>query len=201
MDCAESSELISPSLYLDPVAPSCVGSATAPQGGVHPPRHGRHRDAHAPQRVQGWVHRRGHGRRRYAHSTSSRMFFGRFAHRRDSSVFGRPVAVFAVFLDLPAPWDAVEHAKKALRVSETIRVVFSLSTLTCTRLLTLGDALSQKDRSTRICCFSPCMEQVLRTVSALNDAGFTGSCSPTPLIPLPSARHSPPASVRYSFEH
>ncbi|KAI0769956.1 tRNA methyltransferase complex GCD14 subunit [Fomes fomentarius] len=53
--------------------------------------------------------------------------------------------VDAIFLDLPAPWDAVEHAKKALR----------------------------KDRSTRICCFSPCMEQVLRTVSTLNDAGFT----------------------------
>jgi tRNA (adenine57-N1/adenine58-N1)-methyltransferase len=54
-------------------------------------------------------------------------------------------AVDSVFLDLPAPWDAIEHAKKALR----------------------------KDRTTRICCFSPCMEQVLRTVSALNDAGFT----------------------------
>jgi len=51
----------------------------------------------------------------------------------------------AVFLDLPAPWDAVEYAKIALR----------------------------KDRITRICCFSPCMEQVLRTVSALNEAGFT----------------------------
>ncbi|KAK7690127.1 hypothetical protein QCA50_006776 [Cerrena zonata] len=53
--------------------------------------------------------------------------------------------VDSVFLDLPAPWDAIEHAKKALR----------------------------KDRPTRICCFSPCMEQVLRTVTALNDAGFT----------------------------
>nr|GAT55863.1 predicted protein [Mycena chlorophos] len=51
----------------------------------------------------------------------------------------------SVFLDLPAPWDAVPHAKQALR----------------------------KDRTTRICCFSPCMEQVLRTVSALNDAGFS----------------------------
>ncbi|GLB38651.1 putative catalytic subunit of tRNA (adenine-N(1)-)- methyltransferase, which catalyzes the formation of N(1)- methyladenine at position 58 (m1A58) in initiator methionyl-tRNA [Lyophyllum shimeji] len=54
-------------------------------------------------------------------------------------------AVDAVFLDLPAPWEAVEHAKVALR----------------------------KDRTTRICCFSPCMEQVMRTVNALNDAGFT----------------------------
>ncbi|KAI0269960.1 tRNA methyltransferase complex GCD14 subunit-domain-containing protein [Gloeopeniophorella convolvens] len=51
----------------------------------------------------------------------------------------------SVFLDLPAPWEAIEHAKVALR----------------------------KDRTARICCFSPCIEQVLRTVSALNDAGFT----------------------------
>jgi len=51
----------------------------------------------------------------------------------------------SVFLDLPAQWDAIEHAKKALR----------------------------KDRIARICCFSPCIEQVLRTVSALNDVGFT----------------------------
>ncbi|KAK7037235.1 tRNA (adenine-N(1)-)-methyltransferase catalytic subunit trm61 [Paramarasmius palmivorus] len=49
-----------------------------------------------------------------------------------------------VFLDLPAPWDAIPHAKKALR----------------------------KDKVTRICCFSPCIEQVLRTVTALNAEGF-----------------------------
>jgi len=54
-------------------------------------------------------------------------------------------AADSVFLDLPAPWEAIDFAKTALR----------------------------KDRITRICCFSPCMEQVMRTVSALNDSGFT----------------------------
>ncbi|KAG8711077.1 tRNA (adenine-N(1)-)-methyltransferase catalytic subunit trm61 [Ceratobasidium sp. 395] len=55
------------------------------------------------------------------------------------------VVIEAVFLDLPAPWEAVASAGNALR----------------------------KDRIGRICCFSPCMEQVLRTVSALNELGFT----------------------------
>jgi tRNA (adenine57-N1/adenine58-N1)-methyltransferase len=73
---------------------------------------------------------------------------------------------FSVFLDLPAPWDAVEHAKKALRVR--IARIYSL------KKLSLSEVSPQKDRISRICCFSPCMEQVLRTFAALNDAGFTG---------------------------
>ncbi|CAE7059682.1 unnamed protein product [Rhizoctonia solani] len=60
--------------------------------------------------------------------------------------FGLQNEVDAVFLDLPAPWEAVASAKLALK----------------------------KDRIGRICCFSPCMEQVLRTVSTLNELGFTG---------------------------
>ncbi|KPV73002.1 uncharacterized protein RHOBADRAFT_5964, partial [Rhodotorula graminis WP1] len=54
-------------------------------------------------------------------------------------------AVLAVFLDLPAPWEALEHAKKAMR----------------------------KDRQSRICCFSPCIEQVIRTCTALSALGFS----------------------------
>lgn len=49
-----------------------------------------------------------------------------------------------VFLDLPAPWLAIPWAKEALR----------------------------KDRVTRIACFSPCMEQVQRTIPELEENGF-----------------------------
>lgn len=59
--------------------------------------------------------------------------------------FGVEHVADAVFLDLPAPWEAIPFAREAL-----------------------------KDHvSTRICCFSPCIEQVLRTVTALSQNGFT----------------------------
>ncbi|KAJ1032464.1 hypothetical protein NDA16_000488 [Ustilago loliicola] len=59
--------------------------------------------------------------------------------------FGLTDAADSVFLDLPAPWEAIGHATQALR----------------------------RDRVTRICCFSPCIEQVLKTVTALTEHGFT----------------------------
>ncbi|CAO1624188.1 unnamed protein product [Parajaminaea phylloscopi] len=50
----------------------------------------------------------------------------------------------AVFLDLPAPWEAIPFLPTVLDTKIT----------------------------TRVCCFSPCIEQVLRTVKALNSCGF-----------------------------
>jgi tRNA (adenine57-N1/adenine58-N1)-methyltransferase catalytic subunit len=57
------------------------------------------------------------------------------------------IAGFAdcAFLDLPAPWDAIPHL---------------LNVFTRTRVA-------------RVCCFSPCIEQVLATHSALRKFGFT----------------------------
>lgn len=58
--------------------------------------------------------------------------------------FGLADAADAVFLDLPAPWEALEHAKTAMK----------------------------KDRPTRVCCFSPCAEQVQKTCDSLRSLGF-----------------------------
>ncbi|KAK6454369.1 translational repressor of GCN4 [Scheffersomyces xylosifermentans] len=49
-----------------------------------------------------------------------------------------------VFLDLPSPWTAIPHLEKV--ISQTARV--------------------------GICCFSPCIEQVDKTVKALQDEGW-----------------------------
>ncbi|ORX53670.1 tRNA methyltransferase complex GCD14 subunit [Hesseltinella vesiculosa] len=58
--------------------------------------------------------------------------------------FGLEDAVNAVFLDLPAPWEAIASAKKAFK----------------------------QHRTGKICTFSPCIEQVSRSVQALYDHGF-----------------------------
>ncbi|KAJ2553815.1 tRNA (adenine-N(1)-)-methyltransferase catalytic subunit trm61 [Coemansia sp. RSA 1933] len=69
------------------------------------------------------------------------------AEHRDviANGFGKSNIADAVFLDLPAPWEAVAAAKEALR----------------------------KDTIGRICCFSPCIEQVQATALALDEHGFS----------------------------
>ncbi|XP_041668324.1 tRNA (adenine(58)-N(1))-methyltransferase catalytic subunit TRMT61A [Cheilinus undulatus] len=57
--------------------------------------------------------------------------------------FGVTGVADAVFLDIPSPWEAVRHAKAAM-----------------------------KRHGGRLCSFSPCIEQVQRTCEALTDEGF-----------------------------
>ncbi|TIB13228.1 hypothetical protein E3P89_01287 [Wallemia ichthyophaga] len=70
-------------------------------------------------------------------------------YHRDSCRDGFPShlnnSIDSIFLDLPMPWLAIPHAKKSLR----------------------------NDKISRICCFSPCIEQVLKTTTTLNSNGFT----------------------------
>ncbi|KAL2917896.1 tRNA (adenine-N(1)-)-methyltransferase catalytic subunit trm61 [Polyrhizophydium stewartii] len=58
--------------------------------------------------------------------------------------FGIFNSVTAIFLDLPSPWEALENAKAAF----------------------------DPQRVGRICCFSPCIEQVQRTCETLKALGF-----------------------------
>ncbi|XP_015243302.1 PREDICTED: tRNA (adenine(58)-N(1))-methyltransferase catalytic subunit TRMT61A [Cyprinodon variegatus] len=57
--------------------------------------------------------------------------------------FGVTGVADAVFLDIPSPWEAVGHAKAAM-----------------------------KKHGGRLCSFSPCIEQVQRTCEALTEQGF-----------------------------
>lgn len=62
-----------------------------------------------------------------------------------------PPAANAVFLDLPAPWDALPHL---------------------TRHAELGLHILDASSTVHICTFSPCIEQAQRTISALRRYGW-----------------------------
>ena len=90
----------------------------------------------------------------------------RLAHRNVcKDGFGSVTGVEAVFLDLPAPWEAIPHVMKVIR----------------------------HDVIVKICCFSPCIEQVTKTCSALRAAGFGGMhLSLATSVPRTPPCHLPP---------
>lgn len=73
--------------------------------------------------------------------------------------FGVTGVADAVFLDIPSPWDAVGHAKAAI-----------------------------KRQGGRICSFSPCIEQVQKTCATFTDHGFSELCTVEVLLQIHDVR-------------
>lgn len=75
-------------------------------------------------------------------------------------VDGKSPDATAVFLDLPAPWEALHHLSRRRPEKATKQE---------------GDWISPLDpkKSAYICTFSPCIEQVIRTIEELRSLGWT----------------------------
>ena len=79
----------------------------------------------------------------------------------------------AVFLDLPAPWQALKHLTRTPLSAATVRAVTSDPS-------TPAEPSAPKPfvsplnprKAIRICTFSPCIEQVTKTVAALRTLGW-----------------------------
>ncbi|KAJ1980625.1 tRNA (adenine-N(1)-)-methyltransferase catalytic subunit trm61 [Dimargaris cristalligena] len=82
--------------------------------------------------------------------------------------FGLENEVDAVFLDLPAPWEAIPSARTAFR----------------------------QNLVGKLCSFSPCIEQVQRTCEALSDNGFTDICMFEVLVRNHDIRYAPRPSIK-----
>ncbi|KAJ2902209.1 hypothetical protein MKZ38_000943 [Zalerion maritima] len=86
-------------------------------------------------------------------------------------VDGKSPEADCVFLDLPAPWDALPHFSR--KRPETLPPVMTVENGDGGKN-TNQDWISplNPSRSTHICTFSPCIEQVTRTIDALRKHGW-----------------------------
>ncbi|KAK3299378.1 S-adenosyl-L-methionine-dependent methyltransferase [Chaetomium fimeti] len=103
----------------------------------------------------------GHGMDGLVHLTHRDVYNGGFL------IDGNSPGADAVFLDLPAPWEALPHLSR-----RKPQPPFDVKTAAS------GDAEAEwvsplnPKKSVHICTFSPCIEQVTRTVSAMRRLGW-----------------------------
>lgn len=77
----------------------------------------------------------------------------------------------AVFLDLPAPWQALKHLTRTPPSTATIQAATSDPTASTDSSKPFVSPLNPR-KAVRICTFSPCIEQVTKTVAALRTLGW-----------------------------
>lgn len=114
---------------------------------------------HEPRYQKMQVEIQNHGLEGLAHLTH------RDVYRDGFLIDGKSPKATAVFLDLPAPWEALQHLSRRRITKED------------------GEGDNQDDsnwvsaldpkKSVHICTFSPCIEQVTRTVTELRTLGWT----------------------------
>ncbi len=86
--------------------------------------------------------------------------------------FGTLESIDCVFLDLPAPL-----------AGDTACCSQSQGRFATASVRASAHWLGQKHSFSRICCYSPCMEQVMKTVTVLSEHGFTSNTTLTPRYP------------------
>lgn len=86
---------------------------------------------------------------------------------------GTSPAADAVFLDLPAPWQALKHLTRTPPSAAVVQAVSSDSSTAAADTATKPFVSPLNPRkAVRICSFSPCIEQVTKTVAALRTLGW-----------------------------
>ncbi|KAK4147241.1 uncharacterized protein C8A04DRAFT_34429 [Dichotomopilus funicola] len=109
---------------------------------------------------------RDHGMERLVHLTHRDVYGGGFLVDG-----GKSPEADAVFLDLPAPWEALHHLSRR-KPAPTTKPTYTTDTSPSGKADPEWVSPLNPRKSVHLCTFSPCIEQVTRTVSAMRRLGW-----------------------------
>ncbi|KAH6626269.1 S-adenosyl-L-methionine-dependent methyltransferase [Chaetomium sp. MPI-SDFR-AT-0129] len=109
---------------------------------------------------------RDHGMERLVHLTHRDVYGGGFLVDG-----GKSPEADAVFLDLPAPWEALHHLSRR-KPAPTTKPTYTTNTSPSGKADPEWVSPLNPRKSVHLCTFSPCIEQVTRTVSAMRRLGW-----------------------------